>query len=189
MNSRILDGVPELVERKISNTILEDALNAHEPQTTGMIMSTLMDTMTAVGDITTDNVKLRGLYGKESGNWLGLESAEPDTHESLLSTIFNGVAERIRDKFKIAKEYVRFFSDKSAETTVGSANLQRRARKQLKMNVAIGDLEDEGKLHRDLGLNNVVLVEGDNVEMDRETLVDGNPGSAPAHAGDAHADD
>ncbi|KAH8115425.1 hypothetical protein DFH11DRAFT_1877157 [Phellopilus nigrolimitatus] len=144
--------VPRLIESKFSDAILQSALNAREGEET--VMSTLMnvvlepDTGKSSAEVRDGDINLRGLYsppnaenGERNGRWLGLELAASEKHASVTSMFFNAIAERVRNKFNIAKDCVRVFSNKRTNKLLGDKN----GRCSRKPDVAVLDAGKEEK--------------------------------------------
>ncbi|KAH8115432.1 hypothetical protein DFH11DRAFT_1877162, partial [Phellopilus nigrolimitatus] len=144
--------VPGLIESKFSDAILENALNAREGEE--HIMSTLMDAVLepdagkSSAEVREGDTSLRGLYsspnaenGERNGRWIGLELAASEKHASITSMFFNAVAERVRNKFNIAKDCVRVFSNKRPKKLHGDKN----GRCSRKPDVAVLDASKEEK--------------------------------------------
>ncbi|KAH8115436.1 hypothetical protein DFH11DRAFT_1507757, partial [Phellopilus nigrolimitatus] len=94
------------------------------------------------------DINLRGLYspsnsehGERNGRWIGLELAASEKHASITSMFFNAIAERVRNKFNIAKDCVRVFSNKRTNKLLGDKN----GRCSRKPDVAVLDAGKEEK--------------------------------------------
>ncbi|KAH8115452.1 hypothetical protein DFH11DRAFT_1726283 [Phellopilus nigrolimitatus] len=101
-------------------------------------------------EVETDDTNLRGLYslsnaenGERNGKWLGLELTASEEQESMVSMLFNAIAERVRDKFKISKESVRSFSNQLAKKPASDTDGQLPRHPDVVVLDAANDEEDD----------------------------------------------